>query len=329
MENKDRNYHSLRAEFYKKKMPSQGFDLINHLISENRNNDLHSLLGHHRERGYYGLELDQRFWTDELIGYYNLLLLAVFAGFMPRKFNNHLTQEIIKIMSDEAVKIYYEEHYPYKLAEYTREFAFNKMEYNGETNEDSLRIFNDYISLNRFLKNDDDIDVFLGMLDYVSYGNYDISHVIESLKSFEKLSKIIISENKSILAQGVWGFIKYTSFISQLKIVMESANDFPVLQSAIWLYHEYYFNRLQMKMELFFDEAFFNLEKTMSNELLFKEMVEELYNQNVPKDFNYKELMDFSKKEISDAKGDITYILDERWSFAIADYFKEYQREVY
>lgn len=323
MENTDRNYHSLRAEFYEKKMPSQGFELINQLISENKNRELHSLLDHHKKRGYYGLELQQRFCTDELIGYYNLLLLAVFAGFMPRKFNNDLMQEINKIMSDEAVMEYYKIHYPYKLAEYTWKFSFNKMEYNGETNKDSLRIFNEYISLNRSLKNDEDIDVFLGMLDYVSYGSYSISDVIESLKSFEKLSEIITSKNKSVLARGVWGFIKYTSFISQLKTVMESANDFPVLRSAIWLYHEYYFNRLQMKMKSFFNIAFFNLEKTMNNELLFKEMIEELYNQNVPEDFNYKELMDFSIKEISDAKDDITYILDENWSLAMEDYFKQ------
>lgn len=323
MENTDRNYDSLKAEFYEKKMPSQGFELINQLILENRKIDLYALLDDHKKRSYYGLELQQRFWTDELIGYYNFLLIAVFAGFIPRKFNNDLRQEINKIMSYEAVVEYYRINYPYKLAGYTCEFSLNEMEYNGETNEESLRIFNEYISLNRFLKNDDDVDVFLAMLDYVSYGEYDISDVIKSLKSFEKLSQIITSKDKSALAQGVWGFIKYTSFISQLRTLMESADDFPILQSAIWLYHEYYFNRLQMKMKSFFDIAFFNLEKTMNNELLFKEMVEGLYNQNVPEDFNYKELMEFSIKEISDAKDDISYILNENWSLATEDYFKE------
>jgi len=308
-----RNYHSLKAEFFDGKKASKGLNILNYL-QENNDTAIKELLGSHLERGYYGEELKQRFYVDDLLSYYNLLFIGILAGFLPQKLDEETTKEISSILGHPSVFKYYSNYYPYKLCEFTSLFFKNELNLYQETNSTTIGIFNEFIALTRSVKTDQDIIVFLGMLDFVSYGNTKISDVIDTLKSFKKLNEVFTSKNDAYLKQAVWGFVKYTSFITQFSVLLKKSSSYSQLQSSMWYYHEYNFGQLNIKMKSFFDEAFTNLEKTMNDKQLFVEIIKELYGNEIPDEIDENELMKYTLDSIKESRKDVDNVLEmEYW----------------
>lgn len=310
-----RNYYSLKAEFFDNKNASKGLDIIKSYLQNSDTKNLEKLLGTHLERGYYGEELKQRFYVDDLLSYYNIVFIGILSGYIPQKLNEDIIKEILSVLDNPAVKEYYDKHYPYKLCTYVRHFFKNELNLNLETNLSTTKFFNEFITLTRTVKIDKDIVVFLGMLDFVSYGDTKIDDVINTLKVFKLLNEVFTSKKDNYLDQAVWGFIKYTSFTTQLRELLENTSNYPMLQSAIWSYYEYNFGQLNTKMKPFFDEAFSNLEKTMNDKQLFIELIEELYNNEIPDEIDENELMIYTLDAIKKSRQDVEYVLDmERWN---------------
>ncbi len=323
MEHKERNLMSLKAEFHDKGKAARGFKNIMNFIDRNKETELKKLLRFHIPDGVYGQELIERFEIDALLEYYNLLLVAIFAGYVPGKFDEISSKEILAVIRHPSVMPYYNEYYKYKMISYTAEFAEENRYFELEGNSVTISAFNEFISLNRFLKRDKDVELFLGMLDYVWYGDNKISDIINILSSEEKINTAFITEaEKRTKAQcGVWGFIKYTIFLSQLKELLNSIDGYPLLQSSFWMFHGYFFERMNEEMKSIFHRAFENLEESFSNPLIFKNLIEEVYGGEAPEDFNEVQLSEFAANAIRQSREDVDYVLDRKWSDPLRDYF--------
>ncbi|MBI3134032.1 MAG: hypothetical protein HYZ14_05085 [Bacteroidetes bacterium] len=321
MENKTRNLLSLKAEFHDKGKASRGLKNIMGFIDNNKNEELKHLLRFHDPIGVYGQELVERFEIDALIEYYNLVLVSVFAGYAPGKLDEITSGEIIAALNNPAVKPYYQKHYTYKMVQYTLQFVTENRQFVQEGNATTISTFNEFISLNRFLKRDQDIERFLGMLDFVWYNNNTINDVNEILASPKKLNEVFTAKNKTEAQNGVWGFIKYTMFLSQLKDLLVATEKYPLLQSSFWMFHGYYFDRMNDKMKQIFNEAFENLEKTLGDPAIFKKSIEEIYGGEMPEDLSEKQLREFAKTIIDQARGDVSFVLDTKWAQPLNDYF--------
>jgi hypothetical protein len=322
MDNLNRNLESLIAEFRDKGKAVRGLKNIKNFINTNRNKALANLLRFHSPNGVYGAELVQRFEIDALIEFYNLLMIAAFAGYIPGKLNEALKKEIIETLGHDSVRPYYEKYYEYKMTEFTLEYVKKNKPCIQEANVLTLRIFNEFVSLNRMLKKDRDLERFLGMLDYVSYGDDSIEEVIEILSSYKKLNKTFTTKNKSEAQSAVWGFVKYTAFLSQLRDLLQVSEKYPLLQSSLWMFHGYYFDRMNTEMKDFFEKAFHNLEKTLSSPDVFSNITEELYKGDAPETFDENELNNISKLAVKQAREDINYVLDNKWGEQLKNYFK-------
>lgn len=321
MENKERNLLSLKAEFHDKGKALRGSKNILHLINSNKAKEVKHLLRFHDKIAVYGQELVERFEVDALIEYYNLLLVGVFAGYLPGKLDDDTVAEIITILDHPSVSPYYQEHYKYKMASYTLQFAKEKRHFEQNGNATTISAFNEFISLNRFLKRDKDLERFLGMLDYVWYANETINDVNEILSSAKKLNEAFTTKNKTEAQSGVWGFIKYTTFLSQLKELLITTEQYPLLQSSFWMFHGYYFDRMNDKMKEVFNNAFDNLEKTLGNMELFKNIIEEVYGSELPDDIDENQLKIFAKAAVRQSREDVDFILNTKWSAPLKEYF--------
>ena len=318
----ERNLTSLSAEFYAKGKTARGREVVLDLIHKKKDDALSHLLRDHTEESVYGKELVTRFEFDALIEFYNLLLVGVFSGYIPPKLNIDFLNEIDTVLSHRSVRPYYNAYYKYKLTDYTLRY-FTKHAKGREMKFDShLNTFNVFIALNRLLKNDKDIERFLGMLDHVSYGDDALDDVIAILSNSSKLSKIISGKKNSNEAKAVWGFFKYTSFLSQFRELLESRDDSPLLQSAMWYYHGYYFDRMNTTMRSVFKKAFKNISTAVSDPVTFRNMAAQLYGQKTGvDDIKVDDIKNIADAIVEKSRQDVEFILDKKWKSPMIDFF--------
>lgn len=321
MDYQKRNLQSLVAEFRDKGKAFKGFETINSYLQKNDSEGLADLLRFHYPKPVYETELLKRFEIDTLIEFYNLLVIAALSGYIPAKLNESLQLEIKTVLGHESVVPYYTEYYPYKTTGYTLAYVQNQEWFNEVPGAGTEYLFNEFAALSRSLKKDEDIELFTGMLDFVSYGSHAINKVKKALLSYEQLHQSFTAADKSETDRAVWGFIKYTVFISQLKELMLQAGNFPLLQSAMWLYHGYYLDRMNHEMNTFFAEAFNNIGKILAEPATFEQIAEELYGEEIPDDFDPGELKQFAFNAVDQSKQDVLFILNPEWGNAMKQHF--------
>jgi hypothetical protein len=321
MESEARNLHSLKIEFRDGGMPAKGYKIVSGMIKKNKTAELAHLLRDHITETVYSEELDKRFEIDSLIEYYNLLLIAALAGYVPASLDPETCSEIKEVLSHKSVKPYYQKYYPYKLTEYTLAYVDRNKFVTQPAPGDTIGPLTEFISLNRMLRNDEDIKVFLNMLDHVSYGGDDFSDVAEILSSYERLSKVITARKRTEEIAGVWGFFKYTTFLSQFNCLLASVSDNPLLQSGMWLFHGYFLDRMNAKMKNLFKQAFVNIEKALASPDIFQNIAREVYGQNIPDDFDETELRQTAAAIVEQSKKDVDNVLSPKWKAAMEQYF--------
>jgi hypothetical protein len=321
MENLERNLRSLKSEYHDKGKAFRGYNNIFSYIDNKKNKELDWLLRNHVGQPVYGQELIERFEIDALIEFYNLLLIGAVAGYIPSNFGDELNTEIVTVLSHPSVQPYYQTYYPYKITEYTLQYASSGRFFEQQPTITSISSFHDFLSQNRTLKTDKDLERFIGMLDHVWYNDETIDDIIKVLSSYPELNKAITAKEKHEKEKGVWGFFKYTVFLSQFKeLLMET--DSPLMQSAMWLFHGYYFDRMNIKMKSFFNQAFDNIETALTNPKLFTNIASELYGENVPEGFDEKELEEYASAAVEQSRQDVLFVLNEEWKVPLKNFFE-------
>ncbi|MFA5832120.1 MAG: hypothetical protein WDA22_01465 [Bacteroidota bacterium] len=318
-----RNLQSLITEYHDKGGPARGLNNIQKFFQNNQDKQLAYFLRFHVPDGVYGAELTRRFEVDALFEFYNLLLVAVFSGYVPPLLNEEIKLEIQSILDHPSVKPYYTKHYPYTMCSVTLNYIHAQKPFIQKPTPATLSIFNEFISLNRYLKNDEDIEMFINMLDHVWYDDDTIDDVNDILRSFEKLKKAFLSKEKTEAQSGVWGFIKYSAFLSQLKQLMKAAKDYPLLQSALWLYHGYYLERMSTTMKSLFNKAFNNLEQSIQTPNVFDAIVKELYPGQSLKASKSVSLRKYAEKAIRQSRRDVNFVLNKKWGNKLKKYLKQ------
>ncbi|MFN5003832.1 MAG: hypothetical protein ACK5FZ_06915 [Bacteroidota bacterium] len=331
----ERNLHSLTSEFHNRGKAARGLKTIRSHIKRGKMKALANLLDHHDnvEGGYWGEELIQRFEIDALLEFYSLLVVARAAGYIPAVFGRRLNEEIKTVLTYESVIPYYTKHYPYKMLTYALLYAQGKRINTTQTSIGDTAIFNGFAALSRALKKDEDMERFMGMLDHVWYDGYEISDVIKILSNANALSQALTTKNKTEAEIAVMGFVKYSAFLGQLRLLMEAARHNPMLQSAMWLFHGYYLDRLHKKMSRVFAGALKNLEKGMAKPGVIKQMTDEIANHHENKQrkkktssktklLEEKVLKAAIKDSLKQTRADVAYVLNPKWGTPLKKFFE-------
>lgn len=315
------NIATLSRVYREAEMSSRGFNTISEL-SPKSDEPLKKLLRHHDEGTVYEEELYQRFDIDSLIQYYALLEVAIIAGYIDPQLSPALKQEVIQVLNDTWVRKYYEENYPYFLPSILRYSLKLNVHYVAEQPDLSRRLFNDFLLLNRTVENDEDVSCFLKMLDFVSFGGEDLDTLIKMLNSPEELNEALMTKTSSPGKEmALWGFLKYSDFLVRLKTIMIAAEQVPLLQSAIWEYHSYWFRILAKEMKDFFNKAYDNLTEAIRQTErpdVFLEIDESEDSTPESEFFLHQQKMIDS---VDTARQAISYLLETNFSKPLTNYY--------
>ncbi|RWU03944.1 translation factor GTPase family protein [Pedobacter chitinilyticus] len=326
----DRNLQSLKVIYRNQGKTNNGFNVVQSFIKEHNSEEFDHLLRFHIPKGVYGEELIKRFEIDALIEWYNLLFIGVLAGYLDRDLDRDTISELQLVLNNPSIVNYYEERYPYLLTSFTLQFfSTDRKEFKiPEDNSAAIGAYHIFMTLNRILREDEDVVRFLGMLDYVWYeddsqaGYTRLNGVLEVLGSSSVLKEVLSLNEKNEMAKGVWGFIKFVNVLSEFRSLLESIGNEPLLQSAMWMYHGYYFDRMNAEMNLFFDKAFKNLGLVLNDESLFLNVAEGVYQDQELPMLDEDDLSVIAKKATAKSLDDVMWMLNPNRFDAIKNYFK-------
>ncbi len=317
MDSKIRNLESLSAEYRHKGNALNGYNILSHLIEIGENDKISHLLRNHLDESVELDELKQRFEIDALIEYYNLCFVAALAGFIDPNLNEPLRLEIVKILSHPSVVKYYTNYYPYFLTSITLRYATNCKQIEKNTVKAETGLFYSFLMLNKEIKNDDDVECFMNMLDYVNYSGDGIKEFMKVLRSKTMLPELLQKKEKSPLTKSIWGFFKYSEFLNSFKELLEKANGNKILQSGFWLYHGYYFDRIGNNVIEIFTEGFDQIALNIADN--FPEIFQEIDDEG---DIMTSEQQKQTAIEtLTRTKQNIMFVLNSHFKNPLSTYF--------
>jgi hypothetical protein len=192
-------------------------------------------------------EIRQRDSFDFLIAFYSILEIASIIKFVPEPVPQPQREHFQFDLSQEAVKLYYEKHYPLVLPRLFRQRLEGKRRVSESgADERAQSIFTAFLSLEGRAREDEDVEMFLWFLDSGSSDDFDLSDTMETLLNQRKfLDRIVKAPAKQdSLDMSLHGFRKMLAICADLDALLQRAAAYPLLQSAMWRYYEYWFDHI-------------------------------------------------------------------------------------
>lgn len=248
MDIKALNLDVISKQYRLQSKPEKGYALIINLLEENDTIGLKWLLRNHiLEPIYIASEIEGRENVDILIDYYSILQIALFANYINYPLPEKLANEIDLILDTPEVKKYYEDYYPLILPQLLLKQVHNDAYYKNNISIESTPLFDRFLILNHFVKSDEDIQLLLWFFDDGWIGKYSLKDFIALLK--DKTRMLNEYSNKTHpLNKILWGFTKYTQFLTDYAELIRDCSHNSILQSAIWHYHGYWFSQIENKI---------------------------------------------------------------------------------
>lgn len=205
---------------------------------------------------YYSETL-KRDAVDDLLSYYGVLEIAIILGVIPKDLNGRLQTQIQFYLGHVDVKRYYTKAYEIFLPTglYRRmlraEVNVTGQEQGDEASANIMSLMA-FLSLSEEIYEDKEVSKFLWLLDdgIDEQGNNieDIVAVFETPTSLEK----ILRKKKATtdLEREVRGFLKFVNLSISLRDFLESYSSKPIIQSAFYHYHRYWYKSIRRNVEL-------------------------------------------------------------------------------
>lgn len=311
METKTLNFEVISQQYRKKGAALRGFRTLNPLIKNDATQSLQKLLRNHYVEPIDSiLEVKQRDDIDFLIDYYSILEIGLIANYFPNPLPPNVENEIKHILNDDFVKRYYTKHYPISLPQLIlRQVIENEGQryFDHHTTHNSATLFERFLILNHYVKNDKDIDQFLWFLDDGWDHGYAISDLWNVLDNDQILIHKLRSTKNHPLNSALWGFIKYTQFLTDFADLIKDSEEDKLLQSAFWHHQSYWLDHMNGKIGDIISIGITNIQKSMSH-LGSENLIHNKHSFINSQD----DLINFQKKgdELNDVINDIEYLLN-------------------
>lgn len=248
MDTKSLNLDIITKQYRHNSKAAKGYELLMNLLGDYDSLPLETLLRNHRLNPILiASEIEGRENVDTLMDYYSILQITLLANYINHPLPENLANEIDVILETPAVKKYFEEYYPLVLPQllikqiHTDEYLKNNIEI------DSTPLFDRFLILNHFVKSDEDIQLLLWFFDDGWIGKYSLKDFIALLRDKTKMLNEY-SNKTHPLNKVLWGFTKYTQFLTDYAELIRDCYHNSILQSAIWHYHGYWFNKIENKI---------------------------------------------------------------------------------
>lgn len=238
------NLANLRNEYFVDKAPQRAIAILKQAEQAKK---LATLLRDHRKDDVDDQqEISKRDEVDELLSYYSILEIGAIAGFVPPQPTREDSETAKWVLNNKHVRRFYEEFYPLRLPVLHRYRLAGKW---GHTEECARagELFVGFLQANAVIENDDDVTMFLALLDDYVVDEYGEDDLIEALDNLPAMIKRLAASNsdQDALSSALSGMMKFFQFCPTLLRVLDAASELPILRAAMWHYHAYWFTELQ------------------------------------------------------------------------------------
>lgn len=213
---------------------------------------LKHLLRHHQLQGVSDKnEIHLRDSFDSLLAFYSLLEIAILIDFVREPDTDEFWETVQLNLSHTDVRRYYEEHYPLYLPKLLRQRLDREITPKESKHSKTAVLFSAFLSLENRTSWDPDIDIFLRLLDYFYFGNVRLETLMSVLMKKEEFMRRILRapQERDVLDMALQGFRKFLLFSQELDGLLQQSSEFPLLQSAMWHYHGYWFRAIGKQIE--------------------------------------------------------------------------------
>ncbi|MHA3788364.1 hypothetical protein ACX0HA_09165 [Flavobacterium hauense] len=309
----------LRENFRLSKNVDRGYKTLSRLIEKN-DQRLDYLLRNHRDTPIKtDREVVFRDDIDFLLAYYSILTIGIISGYLPTKLDSETVDEAYLILSNPFVEKYYKDHYKLILPQLLLKHLKTEIDlYNNESGSD--KTFEHFIILINSRMNDEDIDLFLWLLDdgytyNATTKNFlTLKELIWSIKNKENFKEIYDTplESNYLLKSAIRGFAKFISYLDEYSNLLKENENNPTLQSAFWHMESYWFNHLDTYLKN-------NLEQCIENlyEIITAGYYKKFESTEVNNDI-LEQWKEESKIEVNKALNNINYLFNNKLSEKIS-----------
>jgi hypothetical protein len=246
----------LTSFFFNETEASRGLSLIEQGITSAHPN-LCTMLRHHSEPP--GDIEESLTWdrdaVDFLLAYYSIIEIASSLQSLPDPLPSSLKTTAIRVLSQPAVRRYYETHYPLLLPRLflkrLERGRGSRVTFIDESEQSSRSqayyLFSEFVSLVRRVASDGDIETFQWFLDDGFRYGVGLPHTLAAIRSREKFAECVQVEEsrRGPLEKSIVGFQKFVEFCIQFNELLKLAQPFPVFELLMWSYFSYWFVELK------------------------------------------------------------------------------------
>jgi hypothetical protein len=187
--------------------------------------------------------------VDYLLDYYSILEVACLAGTIDdRIFDANFVDTATWILSQPSVRSYYEGFYPLVLPLAFRRRLKKTLALPRES-ESSIALFSYFLDVTSKIENDENVETLQWFLDDGAWDGYDIDSLIDLTRKPKQFLRCLANpDGGDRLAMAVDGLRTFFGFCSEFDCLLTTCENEPVLQSAFWHYHGYWFAHLRHQL---------------------------------------------------------------------------------
>lgn len=216
------------------------------LVDKLDGRELEHLLRDHRREEIDDAETYQRDAFDNLLSFYGLIEVAALIGFIPEPLPAEFRTEGLQYLRNRAVERYYQDYYPLTLPELAALRMEERRSFQIHSAEPLVPLFMQFLELSGIVERDEDVGTFLWFLEDGYIGEYGLGHIIRALEKPDKYFAALLrpAEKQTPADQSIHGFRKFVAFMREFDDLLLATDAFPILQSAFWHHHAYWFRLL-------------------------------------------------------------------------------------
>lgn len=225
-----------------------GLALIRGYIDAGRDDELGRLLRHHRDGVVKGEEIKLRDQVDAWLSFVSTLELALLSGFVPANDAVAYAARFQGALCHPHVRVYHETHYKQLLPTSLRERLDGRHDIRYDGAWKYMLIF---LSLEDQRQNDPALLLFMRLLDDFRSQGLVIADIAAVCKTPGLLGEALrhdpVAEPPACL-KGLHGLERFLIFCANFRDLLQRTADEPILQSAFWQFHAYWFRKFKRKM---------------------------------------------------------------------------------
>ena len=180
-----------------------------------------------------------------MLSFYGLVEVASCIDFLPATLPQSFRQQALEVLSNPAVRRYYEWNYPLPIVNRFRERLlgwFIQQDRSGAAGKISL--FYRFLSLLDRIESDDRVTTFLWLLDSGEEGGHDIDDLLHVLSNAELFLSSTARRRQRRIDKAVIGFSRFLDICVEYDALLRDTIQVPILAESIWLHQAYWFYRL-------------------------------------------------------------------------------------